>query len=302
MTNTTLLKNPFRHRAGAALEDLIDRHGPMVHRACLDILGDSEDAMDAAQATFLVFVRRAGSIRDEASTGRWLYEVARRVAWRERRRLARRRALERPMTTQEVTSPDVPGPEDREVRPILHAEIGRLPRKLRDPIVLCYLEGLTVEGAAGRLRCPVGTLKSRLGRGREVLRSRLSRRGLGGAAILLLLLALAEEAGASPAADAALKARLAGSPGARIPARVARMVRREELSRRLVAIGLGLGLMLLAFPAGSHARPSLIVPLLVLPPEAPAPPTSPDAPGPPTVPSVPPSGSGRPHACPFHSR
>ena len=299
MTNTTLLTNPFRHRAGAALEDVIDRHGPMVHRACLDILGNSDDAMDAAQATFLVFVRRAGSIREEASTGRWLYEVARRVAWRERRRLARRRTLERPMTTQEVASPAGPDPEDREVKPILHAEIGRLPRKLRDPIVLCYLEGLTVESAAGRLSCPVGTLKSRLGRGREVLRSRLSRRGLGGAAILFLLLALAEDADASPAAGAALKARLVDSPGSTIPARVARMVLREELSRRLVAIGLGLGLMLLAFPAGSHARPSLIIPLLTLPP---APPASPDQPGPTRpLPVLPPAG-GSSGGCPFHSR
>ncbi len=260
---------PFQPSGGPAFEDVVDRYGPLVRRTCRDILGHDEDALDAAQATFLIFVRRGGAIRDGGSTGRWLYEVARRVAWRERRRQARRWSRERPMATREVAAPGEAGAEDREVRPIVHDEIGRLPAKLRDPIVLCYLEGLSVEGAAGRLHCPVGTLKSRLGRGREVLRSRLARRGLGGAAILFLLLRWEEPAGAATevAADAALKARLVGPRGSAVPARVARMVRRDGSPRRLAVVGLVLALLvLLAFPGGSHARSSLIPSLLAVPP------------------------------------
>src|SRR5262249_27418868 len=54
----------------------------------------------------------------------------------------------------------------------------RLPARYREPLVLCYLEGLTTEAAARRLRCPQGTILSRLSRGRERLRTRLTRRGL----------------------------------------------------------------------------------------------------------------------------
>ena len=60
----------------------------------------------------------------------------------------------------------------------LHQEIARLPGRYRDPIVLCYFEGLTSEAAAGRLGCPQNTILSRLARARERLRRRLTPRGL----------------------------------------------------------------------------------------------------------------------------
>src|SRR3954454_20922725 len=60
----------------------------------------------------------------------------------------------------------------------LHEEIARLPARYREPLVLCYLEGLTTGVVAQRLRCPQGTILSRLSRGRERLRARLTSRGL----------------------------------------------------------------------------------------------------------------------------
>ena len=66
---------------------------------------------------------------------------------------------------------------DPDPYPELHAEIERLPEEYRLPIVLCYFEGLTHEQAASRLRWPLGTVKIRLSRARDRLRSRLDRRG-----------------------------------------------------------------------------------------------------------------------------
>jgi WD40 repeat protein len=66
----------------------------------------------------------------------------------------------------------------REALAIVDEEIGRLPDKLRGPVVLCYLQGKTTEEAARELRCPVGTLRSRLVRARDLLGGRLRRRGV----------------------------------------------------------------------------------------------------------------------------
>ena len=62
----------------------MERHGPMVLRVCQQILGDSDDALDAFQATFLVLVQKAGSVRKRDSVASWLHGVARFVALRAR--------------------------------------------------------------------------------------------------------------------------------------------------------------------------------------------------------------------------
>ena len=71
---------------------------------------------------------------------------------------------------------------DRDLRLAIDEALARLPANFRAAIVLCYLEGLTHEEAAVRLRCPVGTVRSRLARGRALLRRRLERSGLAAAA------------------------------------------------------------------------------------------------------------------------
>jgi RNA polymerase sigma factor (sigma-70 family) len=162
--------------AESAFATIVERHGPMVLRTCRGILRDGHDAQDASQATFLILVRSGGTLWVRDSLGPWLHRVACRVAARakhaaDRRRAAERRAAESAACTPgEVDRADIEGP--------LHEEIDRLPERYRIPIVLCILEGRTYEEAARHLGCPVGTVKSRLARGREQLRGRLSRRGL----------------------------------------------------------------------------------------------------------------------------
>ena len=81
--------------AESAFALLIERHGPMVLRVCRGVLGDPHEADDAFQATFLVLLRQAGSIRKRESVGPWLHGVAHRVAAGARSAAARRRADER---------------------------------------------------------------------------------------------------------------------------------------------------------------------------------------------------------------
>ena len=87
--------------------------------------------------------------------------------------------------------------EQNEIRAILDEEIHRLPEKYRRPVVLCYLEGRTQEEAARRLRCTAGSVRGRLDRAREKLRSRLVRRGLAPSAALIASALGAETASAS---------------------------------------------------------------------------------------------------------
>ncbi|VTR93718.1 sigma-70 family rna polymerase sigma factor : RNA polymerase sigma factor, sigma-70 family OS=Singulisphaera acidiphila (strain ATCC BAA-1392 / DSM 18658 / VKM B-2454 / MOB10) GN=Sinac_6419 PE=4 SV=1: Sigma70_r2: Sigma70_r4_2 [Gemmata massiliana] len=177
LTDAQLLENFVSRREEASFEVLVWRHGAMVLALAQRVLRDSHAAEDAFQATFLVFARKAKSIGRGEAVACWLYKVAYRIAVR-----LRARAVERQLGTEpadEFPAPEVPtDAEWRDLRPVLDDEIARLPEKYRAPFVLCYLEGRTNEEAATQLGCPKGTVLSRLSRGRERLRERLSRRGI----------------------------------------------------------------------------------------------------------------------------
>lgn len=160
-----------------AFAALIQRHGPMVFGVCRSLLKDHQDAEDAFQATFLVLARKAGTIRRGEAVGHWLYGVAHRTARKLRVRAAKRRLKESECTTMTPTDPtaEVAGEEWRQ---LLHQEVSWLPAKYRAPVVLCYLEGKTNEEAARTLGWPVGSVKGRLTRARDMLRTRLIRRGV----------------------------------------------------------------------------------------------------------------------------
>ena len=133
----------------------------MVLGVCRRLLGDSHDADDAFQATFIVLVGKARQLRNADRLGPWLYGVATRVATKARAREATRRGS---LIAMPVDIPDPRGLNGDwlDVRSILDAELGKLSPKLRHIVVLCLLEGLTAEEASRQLSCPVGTVKSRL--------------------------------------------------------------------------------------------------------------------------------------------
>jgi RNA polymerase sigma factor (sigma-70 family) len=163
--------------AEIAFAALIARHGPMVLRVCRAALRDEHDAQDAFQAVFLVLVHKARTLWARDSLGPWLHAVALRVSSHARASEMQRRIHERRYAALGSRSAgDHEGVADDSIATI-HEELGRLPEGWRQALVLCDLEGLTHEEAAGRLGWPVGTVKSRQARGRNRLRERLVRRG-----------------------------------------------------------------------------------------------------------------------------
>jgi RNA polymerase sigma factor (sigma-70 family) len=201
LTDAQLLDRFVARRDESAFAILVERHGPMVLAVCRGVLKDVNDAEDAFQATFLVLFRKAGGLRGGKSLGSWLYRVAYRIAIRANAVAARRRerSWEDEAMAAEAASSKKAGDElDRDLLPMIHQEIDRLPDRYRAPIALCYLEGLSYEDVARQLGWPIGTVGSRLARARELLKSRLARRGVTATSGALAVL-LAREATAAPA-------------------------------------------------------------------------------------------------------
>lgn len=176
-SDAALLQRFIDQSDETAFETLVWRHGPLVMGTCRRMLRDAHDAEDAFQATFLVLFRKASSVRRRRSLGSWLFKVAYRVALRARSRACGRHE-------QEQTQLDPPAPTSEpdllgaDVRPILDEQLQGLPEKYRAPLVLHYLEGMTVAQVADELSWPPGTVSVRLDRAKRLLRKRLLARGL----------------------------------------------------------------------------------------------------------------------------
>ncbi len=162
--------------AEPAFAALVERHGPAVLRVCRAILRDEHDAEDAFQATFLVLMKKGGSLWVRDSLGPWLHRVACRAAGRVKEDAQRRKTVERHHS--ELLAGHTGHGDRDDLAAVLHNEIDRLPDRYRMPIVLCDIEGATYAEAARRLGWSVATVKGRLSRGRERLRRCLSRSGL----------------------------------------------------------------------------------------------------------------------------
>ncbi|MCI0700692.1 MAG: sigma-70 family RNA polymerase sigma factor [Planctomycetia bacterium] len=170
-----LLERFVRERDSSAFEELVQRHGPMVMGVCRRSLGDTPDAEDAFQAVWLVLIRKARTISPQSMVGNWLYGVASRTALHARTKRAAQRAKHQELPdVTDFRSPDV---EANETAAVIDAELAKLPDKYRAAVVLCELEGRSLKEVAEELDVPVGTVASRLARGRATLARRLLSRG-----------------------------------------------------------------------------------------------------------------------------
>jgi RNA polymerase sigma factor (sigma-70 family) len=197
LTDGELLEAYIARRDQAAFETLVRRHGPMVLGVCRRILRNDADAEDAFQATFLVLVRKASTIRAKTMVSNWLYGVAHNTALKAKAMNRRRQTKEREAAT--LSKGQANEEVWRQAQALLDEAMSGLSDKYRVAIVLCDLEGRTIKEAARQLGCPTGTVATRLARGRTLLAKRLSRHGLtlSGGAVAAVLSEGAASAGVS---------------------------------------------------------------------------------------------------------
>ena len=157
-----------------SFEELVRRHGALVFNVCHRVCGDTHDAEDAAQAVFITLARKAGQLRREGSVAGWLHHVAWCIATNARKTNALRSAREKEAGVKVETALN---PHWEYLKPLLDVELGALPEKYRLPVILHHLEGRGIEDASRLLGWKTGTFASRLGRGKELLKERLARRG-----------------------------------------------------------------------------------------------------------------------------
>jgi RNA polymerase sigma factor (sigma-70 family) len=160
----------------SAFAALVCRHGPLVLGVARRVLGRLQDAEDVFQASFLLLARKAGTIRKRESVACWLHGVAYRLAVKARGRDVRRREHEKEAALMRTET--VPAEAWQSFNEALDAALQALPPHYRSVLLLCYAEGQTQEDAARQLGLPLGTVRSRLARGRELLRKRLAARGV----------------------------------------------------------------------------------------------------------------------------
>jgi RNA polymerase sigma factor (sigma-70 family) len=259
LSDAELLQRFVSRRDEAAFEVVVWRHGPMVLGVANRALHNTSDSEDVLQATFLALVRQAKSIGAGEALASWLYRVAYRTALRVR--LQRQRQFRVAAGIEQIAASSSDTGASRESLGELDEELHRLPEKYRTPLILSYLEGLTNQEIARQVACPVGTVFTRLARGRALLRKRLARREIP-LTLAALSVTLASSKAATPLSSALVRSILCASrqllqdavqsEGA-VSSRLADLADTgPQLARRIVSSKyLGLGMLLLVFVAST---------------------------------------------------
>ena len=189
------LLTAFRSGDTAAFDGLIEMYSAKLYKVAYALLGSRQDAEEVVQDTFLRAYRALGAFRGESSLETWLHRIALNLArnkyqWNHRRGGGLNVSLSQPTDSDggdsgQETEQDVP---DRRMEPDLvleHEEIGKnimkalngLPDNLRETMLLRHVNDMPYDQIARKLDCKVGTVKSRLSRGREMLRDTLASLG-----------------------------------------------------------------------------------------------------------------------------
>ena len=216
-----------------AFTELVRRHGGLVWGVCRRHLREPADAEDAFQATFLVLATRPQSVRRAESLGAWMHGTA----WRAASRLRRQRNRTQPLVETAARTDD---PSLRDALIALDEELVRLPAKFREPLTACYLLERTQDEAATDLGLSVSTVKRRLATGRELLRERLSRRGVELGAVLAALALRAPDAPALLVQTTLTAAALGAASATVSPLVQGVLVMMWQAKLKAWAVGLGL--------------------------------------------------------------
>jgi RNA polymerase sigma-70 factor (ECF subfamily) len=169
-------------------DELFQRYSSMVFRLAYHILGDREEALDVSQEVFLTIYRKLNTFRGESSLKTWIYCIAanrasNRCRWWNRLRRRGTVSLEEHLSNEpgQDHSRDlrsgVRNPEDelllQEERQLVENALRRLPLQHRIAVIMRDIDGLSYEEIAESMQVSLGTVKSRIARGREMLKSRL---------------------------------------------------------------------------------------------------------------------------------
>lgn len=177
----------LRARDATAFDTMVTRYSPDVYALLCRLTSDQDEAADLTQETFLSALRSIKSFRGESGVRTWLFRIAinesrNRYRWWKRRRRGQTLSLDAPIGESETRiwetiSDGSISPEEevlqRERSSALHEALASLKPVFREAIVLCDIEGLSYEECASALDTNIGTVKSRISRGRDELRRRL---------------------------------------------------------------------------------------------------------------------------------
>lgn len=172
-----------------AVPELAERYGPRIYQLALRHMKNREDAEEVTQDVLMKVYRKVDAFRGDAALSSWIYRITFNTSMSRLRnsRLARAAELERERTLAEESGERVSAPRQpadwsslpdemmlrAQLRNAVATAIEELPEIYRAPVVLRDIQGLTTEEASSRLKLKDQTLKSRLHRGRLMLRERL---------------------------------------------------------------------------------------------------------------------------------
>jgi RNA polymerase sigma-70 factor (ECF subfamily) len=182
-----ILLQDLQRGAPQAFERLLDQYQQPVYRFVCGLLEDPADAPDVTQEVFVKVFRKVGEFRGDASLKTWIYRIAINEASNRRRWFARHRKNEVSVdTAAEGAAADADWFIDRrgtpfdllsraEVRIAIGKTLGEIDQRLRVAVILRDIEGLSYNEIADTIQVSLGTVKSRILRGREAMKSKLRR-------------------------------------------------------------------------------------------------------------------------------
>ena len=158
-----------------AFRQLVERYNERVINICFRIVGNDQDAEEAAMDAFLACYRGLGSFEGRSRFSTWLYQIARRCAYK---RIGSRPPESEPINNLEIPEDRLTRQPDKnlresEIRERVEQAVDALPDHLKEVVIFYFLEGLPYHEISEILECPIGTIASRINTARQLLQRKL---------------------------------------------------------------------------------------------------------------------------------